>query len=60
MGFVDEERFKYLRQGRSGKSPPIVTEFRGGMWRAWLEGRGHIVGFGATERLAKFNLKGLL
>jgi len=60
MGFVADESFKYARIGRSGKRPQIVTAFRGGIWRAWLDGRGHVVAFGQTERQARFNLRGLL
>lgn len=60
MGFADEERFWFTRIGRSRKSPPIVVVERGGAFQAWLDGRGHIRGFGKTAKEATNALKGLL
>lgn len=60
MGFADEELAKYTRQGRSGKKPQVVVVERGGMFYAFLEGRGHVVGMGSTAKEAVNSLRGLL
>jgi len=61
MAHEDEQRFKYLRQGRDPlKQLPIVTRLRGGVWRAWLDGRGFVVGFGKTEKESINALRSLL
>jgi hypothetical protein len=55
-----EERYKYLKQGRSDRRLPVVTVYRGGMYVSWLDGRAYVRGFGRTEKESVNALKGLL
>lgn len=41
-------------------SERVVVRYRGGMFFAWLDGRGHVRGIGKTPNEAVFALRSLL
>lgn len=59
MGYEGDEFRPQKRQGVGRKCHELVVVYRGGIFRAWFEGRGFAVGFGKNEKEAIAALKGL-
>jgi hypothetical protein len=59
-GRGDAYGYKAQQGRRAGKVYKLMTAYVGGMWRAWFDGRGRVVGFGQSPKEAKAALIGLM